>query len=78
MKHLKRISSHQQEEQQSQLAEHQAQSQGSLEFRSPEELLRHDAVHTPVPPGIQRRLEESIAREGIGQKRPWWRRLFST
>ncbi len=40
-----------------------------------EDLLRHDAAQTPVPPNVAGRLRESLARE----PRPaasWWRRLL--
>ena len=40
-----------------------------------EEMLRHDARHTPVPPNIAHRLQESI---GPVDTRPWWRRLFGS
>ncbi|MBI2947609.1 MAG: hypothetical protein HYY23_08175 [Verrucomicrobia bacterium] len=56
---------------------HQAQQkQTALEFAAAEEMIRHDAAHTPVPPQIAERLNESLARE----PKPavsWWRRLFS-
>ncbi|MBM3841021.1 MAG: hypothetical protein FJ398_24315 [Verrucomicrobia bacterium] len=52
------------------------QKQTALEFATAEEMIREDAAHTPVPPQIAERLNESIARE----PKPavsWWRRLFS-
>ncbi len=52
---------------------HQA-SRGPLEFSSAEQLLRHDARQTPVPPAIARRLAESVASQP--PPKPWWRRLF--
>lgn len=48
--------------------------QVELEFATPEELLRHDALHTPVPPAIAHRLQRSI--ENLPRPRSWWRRLF--
>ncbi len=51
-----------------------AESAG-LEFASPEEMLRHDALHTPVPPAIAHRLRESI-RDLPVPPRSWWRRFF--
>jgi hypothetical protein len=45
------------------------------EFASPEEMLRHDALHTPVPPAIEHRLRESIGPVAPAP-RSWWRRLF--
>ena len=48
---------------------------GAREFASVEEMLRHDAIHTPVPPAIGRRLEKSTA-ELPPPPRSWWRRLL--
>jgi len=45
------------------------------EFGSVEELLRHDAVHTPVPPAIEHRLQESVSRLPA-PPRSWWQRFF--
>ena len=45
-----------------------------MEFASPEQMIRHDAARTPVPPAIARRLEESIAT--LPPRQPWWKRLF--
>ena len=45
------------------------------EFATPEDMLRHDATHTPVPPAIAHRLQASLAElPAPGQS--WWRRLF--
>jgi hypothetical protein len=48
------------------------------EFATPEQLLRHDAQQTEVPPSIAKRLEESMNRESasLPAKPPWWKRLF--
>ncbi len=64
-------------EQQLQAGQQQQQQQqsGPLEFASPELLLRHDALHTPVPPSIARRLEGTLSQLPP-PLRPWWRRLF--
>ncbi len=70
----KRLNTQQQAEQQQQ-AGAQEGSQGQA-FENVEELLRHDALHTPVPPTIAYRLEQSIAREAPPERRPWWRRLL--
>jgi hypothetical protein len=51
-----------------------ASNSAALEFETAEELLRHDAAQTPVPPQIARRLGQSIAESE--QKRPWWRKLI--
>ena len=45
------------------------------EFGSVEEMLRHDALHTPVPPSIAHRLRESLGPMPL-PARPWWRRLL--
>ena len=47
------------------------------EFQTAEEMLRHDALHTPVPPAIAYRLEQSIGPQ-TGRPQPWWRRWFGT
>jgi hypothetical protein len=59
-------------EQEAQKAREQAQP---LEFATAEELLRHDALQTPVPPAIAERLQESVSHLPA-PKRPWWRRLL--
>jgi hypothetical protein len=56
------------------LSSHSEQSAG-MEFGSVEAMLRHDALHTPVPPSIEHRLRESLGR-GPAPARPWWRRLL--
>lgn len=43
------------------------------EFASVEEMLRHDALHTPLPPAIGRRLEQSLKEQG-SERGSWWRR----
>jgi len=53
----------------------ETQQQSTREFGSPEEMLRHDALHTPVPPAIGHRLQESIGR-AAPSKPSWWRKLF--
>ena len=45
-----------------------------LEFATPEQMLRHDALHTPVPPSIAHRLHASVSH--LPGARPWWRRLL--
>jgi hypothetical protein len=72
MKRQSKLTSHQSEQEQ-QLQE--AQQQSVHEFATVEEMLRHDALHTPVPPSIEHRLQESIGPEPA---RPWWRRLFGS
>jgi hypothetical protein len=56
--------------------EHQQQAAGTaLEFDSAESLLRHDALHTPIPPRVEERLRESLAEETL-PGRPWWKKLL--
>jgi len=52
------------------------QKQVAREFNSAEEMLRHDAGQTLVPPEIAARLQESIAKEP--PQRNWWRRWFGS
>jgi hypothetical protein len=56
-------------------AQQQAQQGGSQEFASVEQMLRHDAEHTVVPPRVAYRLQQSL---GPGNARgvPWWRRML--
>jgi hypothetical protein len=55
--------------------EQQTQSQPALEFATAEELLRYDAAHTPVPPGIEQRLQKSAG--GLPPpSHSWWKRFF--
>ena len=75
MKRQKIIHQQNTEEQQS-LTEHQAAKQETKEFGSVEELLRHDAQHTPVPPRVGHRLAESLAQSP--PVRPWWKRLLGS
>jgi hypothetical protein len=77
MNHRKKLSSQQQtDEQQQAVSQHETQKQAQQEFGSVEELLRHDALHTPVPPSVARRLEESISQLPSPQPRSWWRKLL--
>ena len=74
MKRQSKLTSRQSEQEQ-QLSQSQAQEQSAIEFPTVEEMLRHDARHTPVPPSIEHRLQESI---GPAPARSWWRRLFGS
>jgi hypothetical protein len=66
-----------QEQEQLAAAQQQTQSSSPLEFASVEEMLRHDALHTPVPPNIAYRLEESVGQSPPPRPgRAWWRRLL--
>ena len=53
----------------------QVQKSTELEFEHAEQLLRHDALHTPVPPRIAQRLQESLDKTPPAP-RPWWRRFM--
>jgi hypothetical protein len=66
----------QQEQEQLAAAQQQTQSSSAKEFATVEEMLRHDALHTPVPPAIAGRLEESVKQLPPPAARGWWRRFF--
>jgi hypothetical protein len=66
----------QQEQEQLAAAQQQTQSSSPREFASVEEMLRHDALHTPVPPAIAHRLEESASQLPPPPGRAWWSRFF--
>jgi hypothetical protein len=65
-----------QEQEQLAATEQEAQSSSVQEFPSVEAMLRHDALHTPVPPTIACRLEESVKQLPPTSSRGWWRRFF--
>jgi hypothetical protein len=76
MSSQKKVTSRQQtEEQQQANNQRQIQQPTVCEFATVEELLRHDTVHTPVPPAIALRLEASVSQLPT-PRRPWWRRLL--
>jgi len=60
---------------QEQAAESQAAHTRELEFQTVEDLLRHDAAQTAVPPEIALRLSQSIAQPA-SPRRSWWRKLI--
>jgi len=73
----KKVTTRQQaEEQQNAQSQQQSQHETVHEFATVEEMLRHDAVHTPVPPSIAHRLQESVSQLPAPRPRAWWRRLF--
>lgn len=75
----KKLAARQQtEEQQSALGQQQAQHQTAREFATVEEMLRHDALHTPVPPAIAHRLQQAVGQSPAPGRRAWWRRLFGS
>ncbi len=71
----KKLTAQQQAEAEAQALHQQSGQQAFREFGSVEELLRHDALHTPVPPSIAHRLQESIHSIPPAPK-PWWKRLL--
>ena len=75
MKHRAKLNSEQQEQSRQSGTEQQTPAQNAREFKSPEELLRYDAAHTLVPPGVAQRLQKSIGPLPP-PNRPWWKRLF--
>jgi len=75
MKPPKKVFSQHEAEQAHTTSQSQSQSHTETEFKEVEDLLRHDALHTPVPPSIAQRLEESL-QQNPPPKLPWWRRFF--
>ena len=75
MNQQSKLNPQEQEQAQHQAGAEQTQQAAAREFATPEELLRHDALHTPVPPNIAHRLAESIGKPAP-RPLPWWRRLF--
>lgn len=74
MKRQNRLTSQTQAQEQA-LASQQSQSASVREFATVEDLLRHDALHTPVPPRIAHRLQQSLGPVAAPTG-SWWRRLF--
>lgn len=70
MKQGKKLTQREQE----QLSENQSQQTEAREFATAEELLRHDAAQTQVPPAVAQRLDKSIQREPKPPK-SWWKRI---
>ncbi len=74
----KKLTSQQQHaEEQHASSQHQTVQQGPLEFATVDQMLRHDALHTPVPPDIGRRLQASLDRLPPPNRR-WWQRWFGS
>ena len=73
---MKRQVKHTSQEQE-QLSEVNAQQTSAREFATTEELLRHDANQTTVPPAIAERLARSIENEPKPE-RSWWRRMLGS
>ena len=67
--------SKQRSEEREQLVAKSNQETAVREFATTDELLRHDAAQTEVPPVIAERLSKSI--EGLPRpSRSWWQRIF--
>ncbi len=72
----KKLTTRQQAREQEELsASRKAQTETGRDFASVEEMLRHDALHTIVPPTVAVRLQQSVQQEGL-KPAPWWRRFF--
>ena len=67
---------HESKQQQSeQVVVNSKQENTAHEFATTDELLRHDATQTEVPPVIAERLSKSI--EDLPRpSRSWWQRMF--
>jgi hypothetical protein len=74
MKQQTKLSEEQQQQQHA--VEQQTQQQSAREFANAEEMLRYDAAHTTVPPGIAQRLQKSTGQPGAPPPRSWWRNLL--
>lgn len=63
------------EAQQTAAQEQAQQAQTGVEFKTVEELLRHDAAQVQPPKSLMTRLQQSLKQE----IRPpaWWKRWFS-
>jgi hypothetical protein len=63
------------EAQQTAAQEQAQQAQPGVEFKTVEELLRHDAAQVQPPKSLMTRLQQSLQQE----IRPpaWWKRWFS-
>ena len=66
-----------QEQAQQQAGQQLRQQESVREFATPEEMLRHDALHTPVPPAIAHRLQASLT-ELPAPAQSWWRRWLKS
>ena len=70
MKQKHKLTSQEQQE----ISETQTQQSTAREFTTAEELLRHDAAQTKVPPSVAERLDKSLQNEPK-PTRSLWRRL---
>jgi len=63
------------QQQQQHAAEQHTQQPSVREFANTEELLRHDAAQTTVPPAIAQRLRKTTG--DLPRPKPtWWKRLL--
>jgi len=65
----------QHEHEETTLHQQSARQQTAVEFASAEEMLRHEAGQTPVPPAVAERLQRSV-EQGPKPSRSLWQRLF--
>ena len=72
-RHTSKLNQHEHEE--TILQQQNAQQQTAVEFASAEEMLRHDAGQTPVPPAVAERLQQSVAQEPKPSRSLWQRLL---
>ena len=72
-RHTSKLNQH--EHQETTLHQQNAQQQTAVGFASAEEMLRHDAGQTPVPPAVAERLQRSLEQEPK-PARSLWQRLF--
>jgi hypothetical protein len=75
MNQQSKLNSQEQQQAQQQAGAEQTQQSSAKEFATPEALLRHDALHTFVPPTVAHRLAQSIGKTAP-RPQSWWRRLF--
>ena len=54
----------------------QSEKQQVQEFATAEDMIRHDRVHTPVPPAISQRLQKAVGALDPARGSSWWRRIF--
>jgi hypothetical protein len=73
MKRESKLTSREEQE----LTEKVSQQHAAQEFSSVEEMLRHDALHTPVPPEVGFRLRKSIGEVPVN-KPGWLKKIFGS
>ena len=77
MKRQTRLNTGQKADQETRVSQTQQTGETAREFATAEELLRHDALRTPVPPAIAHRLKESLGPLPPPSS-PWWRKFFGS